>query len=281
MTRKILIAGAGGQLGKEFVARLSSEGSDFVAPPEGEFNITNPTAAENMIKTHRPSVFINCAAFNAVDAAEDDPGIAMLVNRDSVGYMAEACRKHGVFFVHYSTDYVFDGAKQNLYLEEDPPAPVNVYGKSKYEGEQRAAEVQDCLILRLSWVYGSGKQNFLYKLSQWAETNPVLKVSSDEASVPTYTEDIVTVTLRSLDRGLGGLYHLTNSGYASRYELARFYLKQRGLSNLVIPVPMDSFATRARRAPFLAMSNRKICADAAIEIPVWEDAVSRFVKKNV
>ncbi len=133
-------------------------------------------------------------------------------------------------------------------------------------------------MFRLSWVFGPGKQNFIYKLSQWAANSPVLKISADETSVPTYTFDIVDATIRALDSGLTGLYHLTHSGYASRYELARFFLKQIGHDKLVVPVPMSAFPAKAKRAGFTAMSSDKFCGELGFQMSPWEEAVIRYIR---
>jgi len=175
----------------------------------------------------KPDIVINCAAYNLVDKAEEDYITAYKTNALGVRNLAYLSNKLNAFFVHYSTDYVFDGTKENgLYTEEDTPNPLNEYGKSKLTGERWIVEeTENYLLFRVSWVYGRGKQNFIYKLIQWAKNNDYLKIAYDEISVPTSTRTIVEVTLKALDNGLTGLYHLTNSGYASRYEWAKKYLK--------------------------------------------------------
>ena len=281
--KKILIAGSAGQLGSEFVRVLEKRNDyDYVAPEESDFSITDYDQVRKVVSDANPDIIINCAAYNAVDDAEDNPDIAFAVNRDAVRNLAEVCRENNIFFIHYSSDYVFDGTKMDFYVEDDEPNPLNVYGKSKLEGERAVQEILDeYLIFRLSWVFGRGKQNFLYKLSQWAEKNSVLKISADEVSVPTYTGTIVDVTLKSIERGVSGLYHLTNSGYASRYELARYYMKKKGLGNFIVPVPMETFPVKATRPGFSAMSNQKISDDSGIIIPSWEDGIDDFVSASI
>lgn len=276
--RKILIAGSGGQLGSEFVRALENSDYDCIAPDESSFNITDYTGSKKIISEIKPDIIINCAAYNAVDDAEDKPDIAFSVNRDAVRNLAEICNDSGIFLVHYGTDYVFDGAKMDFYTEGNIPNPQGVYGKSKLEGEIVVREnLENFLIFRLSWVFGRGKQNFLYKLSQWAEKNHVLKISADEVSVPTYTGHIVGATIAALEKGLSGLYHLTSSGYASRYELARYYIEKTGRNNLVIPVPMSSFPVKAKRPGFSAMSNAKLCGDLGISLPHWKEGVDALL----
>ena len=278
---KILITGAGGQLGTDFQRILTEKNIEFIAPDEKGCNITDRNSMSRILDEAQPGVLINCAAFNAVDDAEDSSNTAFLVNSEAPGILAELCSERKIFLVHYSSDYVFDGKKENLYTEEDVTNPLNVYGKSKLAGEEAViSSADDFLIFRLSWVFGPGKQNFLYKLSQWAQNNSVLKISADETSVPTYTGDIVEATLGSIDRGMRGLFHLVNSGYASRYELAKYFIKRAGYNNLVIPVPMNTFKTKAKRAGFSAMSNGNICRELNYNIPEWESGVDRCILQH-
>jgi len=275
--KKILILGSAGQLAQAFISALEERGSDFIAPEEQASSITDFEQIRQLLEETKPDIVINCAAYNAVDQAEDDPDVAYLVNGGAVENLAQQCEKRGMFLVHYGSDYVFDGLKQDLYTEEDTPHPLNVYGKSKLAGENAVRETMSrYLVFRLSWVIGKGKQNFFYKLSGWAKKSRILKISADEVSVPTFTTNVVDVTLESLEKGLTGLYHLTNSGYASRYELARYYVAAKKLKNMVIPVPMSYFKTALNRPLFSAMSNQKIQKELGIEIPTWQEGVDRF-----
>lgn len=277
MDKKFLILGGSGQLGLEFKSILTERSIPFVAPEEQDANITDYDSMESLIAREKPSTVINCAAFNAVDDAEAKPEIAYRVNAEAVGRLAELCRRFRAFLVHYSSDYVFDGKKEGLYTEEDAPNPLNVYGKSKLAGEEAVkAATKDFLVFRLSWVIGKGKQNFLYKLSQWAAKNPVLRISANETSVPTFTDDIVYVTLLGLEKKISGLYHLVSGDYASRYELTRRFLKKINKNNLVIPVPVSYFQTAAARPEFSAMSNQKLTEALGIRIPDWEEGVDRY-----
>ncbi len=277
--QKILITGSGGQLGNDFQRILTERNMNFIAPDEKSCDITDRNSMTRILDAVNPDILINCAAYNAVDDAEDNADTAYLVNSSAPGLLAGLCHERKILFIHYSSDYVFDGKKEGLYTEEDETNPLNIYGKSKLSGEEAArAKTYNCLIFRLSWVFGPGKQNFLYKLSQWAQNNLILKISADETSVPTYTGDIVETTLMSIDRGLRGLFHLTNSGYASRYEVAKYFIRQAGYKNLVIPVPMNTFKTKAQRAGFSAMSNERLSKELNYSIPIWEEGVSRYIR---
>jgi dTDP-4-dehydrorhamnose reductase len=279
---RILITGAAGQLAQEFQRSLPGAGHDVLAPSEESLDISNDEVVRNVINTHRPDLVLNCAAYNNVDKAEkEDADAANRVNVLGPRNLAIACRESGALLVHYGTDYVFDGRKENFYTEDDMTGPINRYGKTKREGELSVIkESEKYLLLRVSWVFGDGKQNFLYKLTEWAQTHPVLKIVGDQVSVPTYTEDIARITMLAVERQLRGLYHLTNSGYASRYEVARYFFEKTGANNLVLPATSDLFPSPARRPYFSAMSSARLSAELECKIPDWKDAVDRYIKKN-
>lgn len=281
LNKKIMILGADGQLGRCFVEILTARNFKFIAPPEKDCDITNDGKLNGFVAAAAPDIIINCAAYNAVDDAETNADTADLINHQAVSNIARICKVKQIFFVHYSSDYVFDGTKQQLYTEEDTVNPLNVYGKSKMAGEQAIQNARfKSLVFRLSWVIGKGRQNFLYKLSTWAQKNKVLKISADEVSVPTFTNTVVEVTLLSLKKQLTGLYHLTNSGYASRYELAKAFIAHNRLDNLVVPVAMSNFKTKAARPLFSAMSNAKISKILNISIPTWQEELQNYIPKD-
>ena len=276
---KFLIAGAQGQLGRQFQKSLQNQDHTVIAFDRQGLDISDAGNIDEKISESVPDVVINCASYNLVDKAEDDFDTARSVNATGVQNLAKACKDRNILLIHYSTDYVFDGAKEDFYTEEDEPNPLNKYGESKREGEQLLKQETDhYLLFRVSWVFGEGQSNFLYKLSEWAQKNRTLKIVSDQISVPTYTADIVNVTLFALNKGLRGLYHLTNSGYASRYEVARYYFEQRDMDNLVLPVTSDYFHSPAKRPYFSVMSNRTLCRELNVDIPDWKLGIDRYVK---
>jgi len=275
---KYLIFGKTGQLGKEFLKTLDKEA---VGISHLECDISDLSGVLDVVSKEKPDVIINCAAYNLVDQAEKDFSDAYRINALGVRNLAYASKKYGAFFIHYSTDYVFDGAKEEgLYTEEDNPNPINQYGKSKFTGEEwLKEELEHFLLFRVSWVYGEGKQNFIYKLLQWSEKNPYLKVAYDEISVPTSTRTIVNITLKALKRGLEGLYHLTNTGYASRYEWAKEVFRIKNIQKFIKPVSADIFNLPAKRPKFSPMSNTKISSDLSVDIPLWNEELTRFLNK--
>ncbi|MGD0232794.1 MAG: dTDP-4-dehydrorhamnose reductase [Syntrophorhabdales bacterium] len=277
---KILIAGQRGQLAREFARRLRTPEFEVEAPHEENFDITNGDAVMAFIGRIRPDVVLNCAAYNLVDDAERDPATAFRVNAEGVRHLAVACEETGSFLVHYSTDYVFNGQKGAPYTEEEEPDPINVYGKSKRAGETLLEETS-CrfLLLRLSWVFGEGEQNFLYKMLQVAGKNRELRVVDDQVSIPTSTEEIVRLTLLAMDKGLSGIYHMTASGFASRYEVVRYLFERLGMTNGVIPVASDYFPSPAERPRFSALSNAKLSQEMGITIPGWKNGVDWYAKQ--
>ncbi|MDW7999001.1 MAG: dTDP-4-dehydrorhamnose reductase, partial [Thermodesulfovibrio sp.] len=245
---KYLITGAKGQLAREFVKFLESKGKDFLALSKDELDIGDFSQVLAILKQIKPQVVINCSAYNHVDKAEDEFEQALRVNCIGVSNLAVACREVGALLVHYSTDYVFDGQKQGLYNEEDKPNPLSKYALSKYLGERQIPSIlEKYLIFRTSWVYGEGKQNFLSKLEQWAQSQDYLRVACDEFSVPTSTKTLVEVTMKTLKEGLTGLYHLVNSGYCSRYEWAKEYLRLKGVYKFIYPAYQAEFSLPAKR----------------------------------
>ena len=279
---KYLITGSSGQLAREFIRLLSERSEDVLAPSEASCDITDPALVDAVTGSYRPDVILNCAAYNLVDAAETDREKAMRVNAAGPRNLALSARTCGARLVHFSSDYVFDGAKEaGLYDEGDAVNPVNVYGESKLAGERAVQEVlpERALVLRLSWVFGEGAQNFIHKFLQRLSGTGPLKVTCDEFSVPTWTRTAAEVTLEALQQDVSGLFHVTNSGYCSRYEWARYVLQVRGISRFIRPISMDSLDLPARRPKFSAMSNGAIATNLGMQIPTWEEAVASFLKE--
>jgi dTDP-4-dehydrorhamnose reductase len=275
-----LILGSNGQLGKQFKKELTVRGENLFAPEEKDCDITNYDRLARHVEALGPTVVINCAAYNAVELAEQQPDVADLVNSKAVENIATLCGHLGIFLVHYSTDYVFDGKKGDLYSEDDAPNPLNAYGRSKLSGEEALQKhAGDFLLFRTSWVFGNGPQNFIHKFLQWTRKGNQIKLSSDEVSVPTSSADLVSVTLASLEKGLKGLHHLTNSDYASRYELGRYVAKVLSLKNLIIPVPMSTFPSFLQRPSFTAMSNARLQKHLGLTIRDWRSAIDRFFQE--
>ena len=276
---KILITGANGQLAQEFQRLLGIFQHEMTALDKKTLDITDPESTKKVLSQYNPDIVLNCAAYNFVDRAEEDFDTAYKVNAQGVRNLALACKRNNALLVHYSSDYVFDGKKEDFYTEEDETNPINNYGKTKLLGENFLREdYEKFLLFRVSWVFGEGKQNFLYKLLEWAKKNRVLRVVYDQISIPTYTRDIVNLTMFAVNKGLRGVYHLTNTGYATRYEVARYFLERLGMDNQILPVNSDYFPSPAKRPFFSAMSNRKLANDLNVEIPDWKIGIESYVE---
>jgi dTDP-4-dehydrorhamnose reductase len=279
MGLKYLITGANGQLAREFVKKLQFSGANYFAVSREKLDITDEASVRSCFSHIKPDVVLNCAAYNFVDKAETDGESAMRVNAEAPELLARAAEKNRAFLVHFGTDYVFDGAKGAPYTESDSPNPLNFYGASKLEGEKRV--LQFCtrsLILRLSWVYGPGRQNFVHKFLNWAASSDILKISENEISVPTSADLAADITLKAVRDGLLGRCHLVNSGYCSRFEWAGEIARLRGLKKTLIPVPMADFGMSAKRPAFSAMSNAFVARELAVEIPPWQDSLAVFMR---
>jgi len=275
---KFLLIGSLGQLGNEFKHYFQKNNIEFYETDLPTLDVFNLDDVLEIFSNFKPEIVINCSAYNFVDRAEEDRWNPIKVNTIGVKNLAYACEKYDSFLVHFSTDYVFDGEKPIQYTEEDEPNPINFYGLSKFLGEQAISDILDSyLIFRVSWLYGYGTQNFIVKFLHWVEDTDIVRIAIDEVSVPTSTFTVVDAVMKSLDEGLCGLYHLTNSGFASRYEWALEIKKNLGLRINIVPVNSEEFHLPARRPKFSAMSNQKISSDLNIEIPSWREELERFL----
>lgn len=272
---KTLLFGAGGQLGRAFLA--GDRSGRITGLARRQVDITDEQAVFEAVAACRPALIINCAAENRVDEAESDVRAARAVNTRGPGIIAGAAEKAGALLVHFGTDYVFDGEKEDYYVETDCPAPLNRYGKSKLDGERAAsARCGRLLILRVSWVYGEGGDNFPARLLEWSAGGRKIRAACDQVSSPTWTETIVRFTMAAVKKDLRGLYHLAGAGYASRYELARAFFRQLGRENIVIPVPAAFFAPAAPRPHFSAMSSAHLGRAVGMRPPPWEESLAAF-----
>jgi dTDP-4-dehydrorhamnose reductase len=277
---RAFITGSKGQLGAEFVRLFESNGWDYAGADIDTLDLTNADAVQEALMNYRPSLILNCAAYNMVDMAEADSAPAYAVNVDAVRFLARAAMRLEAKFVHFGTDYVFDGTKGTPYDESDVVNPLNHYGRSKLKGEECAFVVPRALVFRLSWVYGRGTQNFMHKLLGWAKNPAPLRVADDETSVPTGVVEIVSTVMGALKVGLGGRWHLTASGHCSRYDWASTTLRACGVDKEIVPARMADFNLPAPRPLFSAMSNAALCRELGIIVPHWQEAVETFIGNN-
>jgi len=277
----ILLTGGSGQVGSELLTTLAPLGR-LVAPSRGELDLANPDAIRATVRELRPTCIVNAGAYTAVDRAESEADRCARVNAEAPGILAEESVRVGASIVHYSTDYVFDGRKRSPYREDDEPAPLNVYGRTKLEGERAvAASGARHLILRTSWVYGTRGSNFLRTMLKLAETRPTIRVVSDQTGSPTWSRSIAHVTAKVLERFLSaseraepGVYHLTAAGSTTWYDFARAIFAAsatRGAtpSPSVEPIVTAEYPTAATRPAYSVLDNEKIRRQFGVEIPDW------------
>ena len=275
---RYLITGANGQLAREFIKRL--DGKQLYCFTKEKLDISKENELKQAIDYVKPDIVLNCAAYNNVDLAESESDKAFQINSTAIKNIALFSYKYKTKIIHFSTDYVFDGNKTETYTEDDNPNPINKYGKSKLEGEQNLIKnYENYLIFRVSWVYGDGKQNFIFKLINWAK-NSNLMVSIDEVSVPNSTSFIVDIVLRAISSDLKGLWHLVSLGYTSRYEWACKIFEILKINIKIEKAKQIDFNLPAKRPSFSAMDSKNIVKTLGVEIKRWDDYLYDFLNKR-
>lgn len=284
--RNVLILGASGQLGSELAWVCTRRGWTVKPFTHQEIDITDAGAVERLIGSERPWAVINCAAYNQVEGAESDPAAAFAINGAAPESLARACRMFDSLLVHFSSDYVFDGCLGRPYTEEDVPAPLNVYGRSKLAGEEAIRLLQPRhLIFRVTGLYGRhrsprGKPNFVESIITKAKVAGTLAVHSDLVCTPTSARQAAVSVGETLEREAVGTFHLTNAGSCSWFEFAREIVRQSSLPCEIVPVPHSSGAGLASRPRYTAMSNAKLHAAGVRPLPAWQAAVSEYIRSR-
>jgi dTDP-4-dehydrorhamnose reductase len=246
-----------------------------------EIDITNPAQCRERIQALRPEVIINAAALTAVDYCESHAGEAFRVNGDGAANLAAEAAVVGAVLVHYSTDYIFDGLKDGPYLEDDPPAPRSVYGKSKLRGEElvRAAS-PDHIIVRTAWLFGRHGKNFIRSIVNAARSGQQLRVVNDQRGSPTWTRDLAACTARLIEAGGRGAYHVTNSGSCTWYDLAVHALALVGVRDARIePVATQEYPLPASRPANSVLANSRLAAEGLPPLRPWQEAVQEYCRE--
>ncbi len=280
----ILLLGRNGQLGWELARCLLPLGH-LITLDYPEIDLANPDLTRRAVRQAAPQLIVNAAAYTAVDGAESDPDLAYAVNCTGPRILAEEARALGAVLVHYSTDYVFDGAQGRPYVETDLPHPLNVYGQSKLAGEQAIQAVDgDYLILRTAWVYSLRGDSFVTKVLKWARQHETLRIVDDQVSNPTWARLLAEVTAQLLARAGSavrehkGLYHLAGGGYASRFEWALEILRldpsrHEQKVRQVLPTPTADFPTPAQRPLFSALDCSLFTESYSMALPAWQSTL--------
>ena len=278
MGMKVLVTGAKGQLGRDMMNELERQGLEGIGVDVEEMDITDPEKCRSVIGQARADAVIHCAAYTAVDAAEDQAELCRRINGEGTRNVAEACRDAGVKLMYISTDYVFDGQGTRPWEPDDERAPLNVYGQTKYEGELAIEELLDrYYIIRIAWVFGAAGKNFIKTMLRLGKEKGAVSVVDDQVGSPTYTYDLARLLVDMVQTEHYGRYHATNEGECSWYEFACEIFRQAGLKVQVTPVSSEAFAARAKRPANSRMSKEKLTEKGFVRLPDWQDALKRFL----
>ena len=282
MTRRptILLTGAGGQLGAELAPLLRMHG-DVVAASRVTLDLADPDAIVAAVRGAKPKLIVNTAAYTAVDLAEKEATLAHAVNARAPGILAEEAKRLGAVLIHYSTDYVFDGARTTPYPEDAPANPLNVYGASKLEGERAiAATGARALTFRTSWVYGLSGKNFLLTIRRLAGDREELRIVADQVGVPNWSRTLAEATARVVSGGMAplaersGLYHLSSTGQASWYDFAQAIVGDVARPR-VVPIATAEYPVPARRPAYGVLATGKFQQVFGFALPDWREALRR------
>jgi len=274
---RILITGANGMLGKALAERLSS-GHTLLLWGREEADLSAESAVREAARGIQFDAVVHAAAFTDVDRCESGYELALRGNRDAVRTVAELARDRNAAFVTVSTDYVFDGTKGSPYTEEDPPSPVNAYGRSKLAGEEAAlSSGAAALVVRTSWLFGPGGRNFVDTIAGKLDRGEALEVVNDQRGSPTYTRDLAHAIARLLGRGATGVVHATNTGDTSWYDFAVAIARYLGSSTPIAPVSSERFRRPAPRPAYSVLSNDRYAAWVGERLPRWEEALHHYL----
>ena len=277
---KVLVTGTKGQLGYDVVNELEKRGHTAVAVDIEEMDITDAVSVERVITEAEVEAVIHCAAYTAVDAAEDNVEICRRVNAEGTENIAKVCKKLDLKMIYISTDYVFDGEGERPWEPDDERHPLNVYGQTKYEGELAVEKyLEKYFIVRIAWVYGVNGKNFIKTMLKLSETHEELNVVDDQVGSPTYTYDLAVLLVDMVESDKYGRYHATNEGLCTWYEFAKEIFRQAGVEVKVNPVTSDMFPAKAKRPKNSRMSKEKLDANGFHRLPTWQDALERYLSE--
>lgn len=285
---KALVTGVKGQLGYDVVNELTKRGYEAVGVDIEEMDITDEASVNKVIKECNPDVVVHCAAWTAVDAAEDEENIpkVMAVNAKGTENIAKVCKEIDAKMIYISTDYVFNGQGETPWKPDDEREPLNVYGQSKYEGELAVTSLlEKYYIVRIAWVFGVNGKNFIRTMINLGQTHDKLTVVSDQIGTPTYTYDLARLLVDMAETDKYGIYHATNEGgYISWYDFTVEIMKQAGQYHekyakvQVSPVSSDAYPAKAKRPSNSRMNKDKLKENGFTPLPTWQDALGRYLK---
>lgn len=280
---KILITGANGQLGTELHEILESEfPGQTLYTDVPELDLTNAKAVDSYVANNEITHIVNCAAYTAVDRAEEEKMLCAAVNTDAVKNLAMAADANGAKIIHISTDYVFDGTNHRPYRESDKVNPISQYGTTKRKGETLLlALAPQAIIIRTAWLYSAHGNNFVKTMLRLAESQPEIKVVCDQIGTPTFARDLARAIVKVLQshQWVPGIYHFTNEGAASWYDFAKAIFRIAGKDVKVKPIPTEDYPTPASRPSYSILDRSRIKATYGIEIPHWEEALADCLRQ--
>ncbi|KLV22061.1 MULTISPECIES: dTDP-4-dehydrorhamnose reductase [Niallia] len=275
---KILVTGYSGQLGYDVVLEGKKRGFDMIGVGHKELDITQEEQVRNYIHTVKPDVVIHCAAYTAVDNAEDNKDVCFDVNVNGTKYLAASAKSVDAKFIYISTDYVFEGTGTEPFTEEDAANPVGYYGITKYEGEKAVQSLLDnYFIVRISWVFGINGNNFIKTMLRLAETRKELNVVGDQYGSPTYTFDLAKLLLDMAETEKYGVYHASNEGFTTWADFAKEIFQVAGKAVKVNSITTEEYPTKAVRPKNSRMSKDKLEKNGFTRLPAWQDALTRYI----
>lgn len=276
---KVLVTGVKGQLGHDVVNELEKRGHEGVGVDVEEMDITDADKVKKVILEENPEAVIHCAAYTAVDAAEENETVCRKVNTDGTVNIAKVCGENNIKMMYISTDYVFDGEGEHYWQPDELRNPLNVYGQTKYEGELAVEkEVEKYFIVRIAWVFGVNGKNFIKTMLNLGKTHDELSVVDDQVGSPTYTFDLARLLVDMIETDKYGKYHATNEGICTWCEFAKEIFRQAGMNVKVNPVTSEEFPTKAKRPHNSRMSKDKLDEQGFTRLPSWQDALERYLK---
>lgn len=276
---KVLVTGVKGQLGYDVVKELERRGHQAIGVDIEEMDITDAASVRQVLCQESPDAVIHCAAYTAVDAAEENEEICRKVNVLGTQHIADMCKLLDIKMIYISTDYVFDGTGERPWEPEDAQGPVSVYGQTKYEGELAVQNTLDkYFIVRIAWVFGINGNNFVKTMLRLAETRDTLTVVNDQYGSPTYTYDLARLLVDMVQTEKYGIYHATNEGICTWYEFACAIFQTAGIPMKVLPVTSAEYAAKAKRPANSRMSKEKLTENGFAKLAAWQDALERYIK---
>lgn len=281
MSMKVLVTGAKGQLGTDLMNELAKRGIEGIGVDVAEMDITDAEACQRVISQSGADAVIHCAAYTAVDAAEDNVDLCRKINGEGTHNVAQACHDADIKMMYISTDYVFDGQGTRPWEPDDERAPLNVYGQTKYEGELAVEElVEKYFTVRIAWVFGVAGKNFIKTMLRLGKERGAVSVVDDQVGSPTYTYDLARLLVDMIQTDHYGRYHATNEGLCSWYEFAKEIFHQAGMDEVkVTPVSSTEFPAKATRPSNSRMSKEKLSENGFDRLPTWQDALGRFLQE--